>query len=242
MITQVSVAPSVRYFEEGLTTRWGLTKLEDTEKPCLFFGVREQQTLIENHKGFKLLYFVDKNDKWQNFNNVNNLACVYSPYANIPKEIPSKSGWFETRVNTVLQPVPLGRHVFVYLRHPTDRAQMGAKFVNVLKSKIKHPVLELCPTEILPFESVVAEYYSKAFVAVNFTESSGITSVCDLGLMGVQTFMNTQHNLRSVIPFQHIYHLVEMINKKAQNVRKIQQPINNYTLNDYWQDPKFWLS
>jgi len=241
MITQVAVASSVHYFKEHLKTRWGLTDYVDPLAPCLFFGVRGQQRLIQAHKGFKLLYFVDKGDKWTSLGNLENVAAFYSPYADIPKDVPTKQGWIEVRDTSKLIPHKMKNHVFVYLRHPIDRNSMGGKLVDKLRKQIKFPILELCLETPIPFDQVVDDYYTKCFAAVNFTESSGLTTVCDLGLMGVPTFMNTQHKLRSIINFKDSSDLVLKIKARSRYVDTIQPPINNYTLNEYWQDVNFWI-
>jgi hypothetical protein len=241
MISQVSVAPSVKYFKDALKNRWNLTDYIDSQAPSLFFGVRGQETLIEDHKGFALLYFVDRADKYQGLKKSKNIAAFYSPYADVPEHIPTKKGWIEVRDNSKLIPHRMGSHVFVYLRHPVDRNLMGGKLVDKLKKQIKFPILELCLETPIPFEQVVQDYYSKCFAAVNFTESSGLTTVCDLGLMGVPTFMNTKHTLSSVQGFTDSLDLVRKLNSRSRYINTIQAPIVNYSLNDYWQDVNFWI-
>ena len=61
-VEQVSVAKNVIYFKEGIKQKWDLNDYVDPYAPCLFFGVSQQVDLINNHKGYKLLYFVDNSD------------------------------------------------------------------------------------------------------------------------------------------------------------------------------------
>jgi hypothetical protein len=241
VISQISTASNVIYFEDYLKARWNLTSYVDKEAPCLFFGVRGQQSKINDHKGFKLLYFVDRADIWQGVKHTRSMAAFYSPYAGIPKSIKTRQGWIEIRDNSKLVPGVLGNCIFVYSRHPLDRNLMGGRFIDKLKREIKFPILELCTTTTLPFEQVVSEYYSKCFAAVNFTETSGLTTVCDMGLLGVPTFMNTKHKLNSVIDFANFTDLIHKLNVRSRYIGTMQTPVSNYNLNDYWQNLNFWI-
>jgi len=241
-VEQVSVANHVNYFKEGIKQRWGLSDYYHPYAPCLFFGVASQVELINNHKGPKILYFVDKNDVFPNSLNKENLFAFYNPYSNIPSDIPTKKGWIETRINDNIIPGQLGDKVFVYLRNPKYAKSMGADIVTELQKKINYEIITLSQNSPIPFDKVITDYYSKSFVSVNFSDCSGVTTVCDLGLFGVKTIMNTQLDLNSLILCKSLDEVPELINIEATKIGTSQPPINNYNLNYYWQHLNFWLN
>ena len=241
IIQQVSVSPVVNYFKNGITEKWGLTEYTDSTKPCLFFGVDGQIDRINSHSGFKLLYFVSEYDKWDNRINKNNVYCVNNPYSNIPTDVVSKSGWFETRNNSELLLTPLGNKVFIYLRRPQDENIMGKFDVNLLQSKIDYEIICLSQDPPIGFSDVITNYYNQCFISVNFTKTSGITTVCDLGLIGRKTIMNTDLDLKSVIGFKTMDDIINQINEESLKINTIQDKINNYTLNDDWFLTDSWV-
>jgi hypothetical protein len=242
IIQQVSVSPYVKYFENGLIEKWGLSTYTDPTKPCLFFGVNGQIDLINNHTGFKLLYFVSEHDKWENTIDKKNVYCVQNPYSNIPKDVISKSGWFETRNNKDLVQTPLGDKVFIYLRRPQDEHLMGKIDVNHLQKKINYEIICLSKDPPIEFNEVVNNFYNQCFISVNFTKTSGVTTVCDLGLIGRKTIMNTNLDLKSVVGFKSMNDIIKQIEKESTKINTIQEKIDNYTLNDKWFLIDFWVN
>jgi len=241
-IKQVSVAPFLNYFKEGLKARWGLSDYYDPYAPCLFFGGVGQVELINKHKGYKLLYFADIVDKYPSELNPENVVAFGNPYSTIPSTIPVKYGWIETRINNAITPSPLGDKVFVYLRQPSDEIRLGLLEVQKLQKKINYEIITLSEPNPIPFQEVVNNYYKKSFISVNFTESAGLTTVCDLGLRGVKTIMNTKLSLSSLLEISSNEEIPLLIEKEAKKIGTIQKPIDNYNLNDVWQDLNFWIS
>ena len=80
-ISQVSVSQTATYFKTGLKERWGLSDYSDPNAPCLFFGVSDQVDLINKHKGYKLLYFIDKYDTYPANISSHNVICFANPYS-----------------------------------------------------------------------------------------------------------------------------------------------------------------
>ena len=193
-------------------------------------------------KGPKILYFVDNNDVFPNSLNKENLFAFYNPYSNIPSDIPTKKGWIETRINDNIIPGQLGDKVFVYLRNPKYAKSMGADIVTELQKKINYEIITLSQNSPIPFDKVITDYYSKSFVSVNFSDCSGVTTVCDLGLFGVKTIMNTKLDLNSLILCKSLDEVPELINIEATKIGTSQPPINNYNLNYHWQDLNFWIN
>ena len=239
---QVSVAKNVIYFKEGIKQKWGLNDYIDPYAPCLFFGVSQQADLINKHKGYKLLYFVDNSDTFLPSIDKKNVISFYNPFAKIPSDIPVKHGWIETRNNDIITPTILNDKVFVYLRRPQDGISMGSKIIEELQKKINYEIITLSQDPPIPFQNVVEEYYKKSFVSVNFTTNGGLTTVCDLGLMGIKTIMNTQIDLRSLLKCNSLDEVPHLIENESKKIGTIQDPINNYTLNEVWQNVEFWLT
>ena len=241
-ISQVSVSQAATYFKTGLKERWGLSDYSDPNAPCLFFGVSDQVDLINKHKGHKLLYFIDKYDTYPANISSHNVICFANPYSKIPAHIKTKPGWFETRVNTILTPAPLGNKVFVYLRNPTYASFHGSNQIPILQKLINYEILPLSPSQPIPFSDVVDNYYRKCFVSVNFTETEGLTSVCDLGLIGIRTIMNTKIDLASLLKCNTFEEVPQLIKNESVKIGSIQPIINNYTINPHWQNIDFWLT
>lgn len=242
IINQISSSPYAQYFKPNIMERWGLKDYHNPNAPCLFFGVRGQEEIINNHKGFKLLYFMDVKDIFPKHININNLACFFNPYSNIPETIPTKEGWFETRTNTQIKPSPLGDKIFVYLRGPSFERGMGLNELNTMKKYLKYEVITLSPSPHIPFPEVIKNYYNKCFISINFTSGAGLTTVCDLGLMGRKTIMNTNFNLNSVLNSTSIQQTLDLIDIESKKIGSVPPPINNYSLNDMWRNVDFWIN
>lgn len=241
-INQVSVAPFLTYFKEELKNRWDLSDYYDPYAPCLFFGIIGQLELINEHKGYKLLYFADKIDKYPKELDPKNVVAFYNPYSDIPPSIPVKQGWIETRVNDIITPSPLGDKIFVYLRKPSDEIGLGKHEIERLRHIIKYEIITLSQDPPIPFSEVVNNYYKKSFVSINFTESAGLTTVCDLGMMGIKTIMNTKLSLNSLLKVNSFEEISSLVENEAKKIGTIQEPINNYNLNNIWQDINFWIN
>jgi len=241
-IKQVSVAPFLNYFKRGLKERWGLTDYHNLDEPCLFFGMEQQINLINKHKGYKLLYPSHGGDKFLPSIKKENVICFYRAYAEIPFDVPSKKGWIETRVNDELKCIPKGDKVIVYYRSPQEAKGMGLEYVEKLQKLIDFKIVGIAHNPPIPFNQIINKYYNQAFVGINFTTTAGLTTVCDLGLMGIKTIMNTKEELNSLIKFQSFEEIPSIIQEESKNIGIQGSIINNYTLNDVWQDLDFWLN
>ena len=53
--------------------------------------------------------------------------------------------------------------------------------------------------------------------------------------------MNTKLSLSSVLRIDNFEEIPLLIENEARKIGTFQKPINNYNLNDVWQDMNFWL-
>ena len=245
LIEQVSFGSSMSFFKEGLKNRWNLTEDYNPYKPCLFFEVGGNETRINNHKSFKLIFPV--NDRCalrlKDILPSQDLWVIERPCIPVPHFLNKFRGEFEIKDYSMFQPVPLGDKIYAYTGQPSRRSQFRYDLIQDIQARIDKEIIigeHYNVRHYLNINSLYNNFYKKCFLNLNFSEEAGLTSVIELASMGIKTITNNKSQWACMIPWKDIDCIIQTIFQESEKIGSTQEPINIHSINDCWQNVDFW--
>lgn len=243
-IEQVRVSHGVRFFKQGLMERWNLKDYHDINKPCYFCGIYNQEDIdaIKNHRGFKLVHFVNAhgNKFINNFVNLDNLVVRYHPYLKAPNSIIVKEAKFELKDYSMFKPNILGNKIYCYINSDKRKHIYGYEKAIQIQKRIKWEIIfgKLGHS----IEDLKKNYYDKCFVNLNLnkTGAGGLTSATELGRMGRKTIINSKFNSEHLINYNNDEYIIELIEEESKKIGTLQREINHHTTGEEWLNVDFW--
>lgn len=251
-ITQIAVDSTVIFFRENLIKRYNFSEYKSKEEPTLFFGIYNQVDLINNHKGYKIVYLASpvdggklswitpseklyvKDDKILHGNNLIDIPSVYQ----------KKHIIFETKPYNKFQPNSLGKKVYVYLGSE-GRKNNEFAFERIKKIQDKSPFdfiygMTQPNNSFYPEDYIKENWYDNCFVNINLSHYNGLQSMVELAFMGRKTIAKFHRDFPCVIKYENDEHILELINNESKKIGTTQPAINVHTVKDEWLDIGWW--
>jgi predicted O-methyltransferase YrrM len=249
-IEQVCLPQEINFFKENLIKRYNLLEYNDIEKPTLFFGLRNQGSLIDNHKGLKLLLPSSPIDipKIKNYENV---IFICSDKYELPPNIKRKSLTPEIKDYNIFTPTPLGDKIYLYSGFQNGWNLKNNNLINEIQKRINYEIITTSHSDLTNYYDInylKTNYYDKSFINLNLTNFHGLATTIELGLMGRKTIIKNI-NINSIqridfpnfIYYETIDDIVEIINEESKKIGTIQPSINAHNVGDEWLDLSFWV-
>tara|TARA_B110000444_G_C18838336_1_gene597400 strand:- start:284 stop:1033 length:750 start_codon:yes stop_codon:yes gene_type:complete len=242
-INQISVASSVKFFKEGLMKRWNLVDYYDKDLPCLFFGLRHNVELINEHRGFALVVpgeslcgkLSNKITKHEN------IVFVDFPSRNTSKKFKHVAKLFEIKDYSIFKPKPLGNKIYAYFGTGNRTRTFRHDGLQRIQSKINYEIVCAKFTKILPIEVLKKEYYDNTFLSINLSTTGGLTTVTDLAFMGIKTISNHPIGWDCFLRYKDESEIIDIINTEANKIGSVQPAINVFNANEVWQNTNYWI-
>jgi len=246
MIKQVRVSHGLRRFKPGIMERWDLKDYHNKNASCLFLNINGKEDIdaVKNHKGFKLIFFANSrgNEFINHFIGVENLAVMdFNPYLTIPQGMKHKGGLFELEDFSMFKPNKLGDCIYCYMGNQHAKYRFGWNRIRKIQKRTKYKILLGFQAHTL--KELKRDYYDRCFLNINLSRSGGggMLTVLELARMGRKTIMNTKHSFDCIIPYKDDEDIIRLINKEAEKIGTIQPENYYFTINDKWQDEKYWM-
>lgn len=244
-IKQVSVGNSVGFFKKNLMSRWNLHEYYDSKTPSLFFGVWGNIDKIENHKGFKLIFPVDSkcSVNLNKINNLDNLIVVDRPHIQIPDKFKKVKGEFEIKNYEMFKPSILGDKIHAYVGQKERRQQFNYNLIKEIQEKIDYKIIISEKLDNKNYDNIFLtknSVYDKCFLNLNFSKDGGLTTVIEMGLMGIKTITNNKNRWENMIPYHDSEDIVNIINNESKKIGTLQKGIDIHSINEVWMNLKYW--
>jgi len=243
LISQVCFGYNMSHFEKGLINRWNLKPYTDQTQPTLFFGSAGLLDIIQNHKGFGIIYPVDQTDvRLNEIKPMKNIIVLDRAYASISDSWNKFNGEFQFKDYTLYKPNKLGDCIYAYFM-PWHNYSSILSWLNIIQNNIKYKIIYpsvQSPSQFLPEEKLKRDYYDKCFINLNLTEANGLTTTRELAMMGRMTISNVNMDYKCLIPYNSIESILDLIEIEATKIGTIQPSIDVHTLGDEWMDVNFW--
>jgi hypothetical protein len=125
-----------------------------------------------------------------------------------------------------------------------DKIEFKYSFVSEIQKNIDYEIvfggLGVEVSTYINIESLKEQYYDKCFLNLNLSENHGFVTVRELGLMGRKTIMNTTYDFPSIMRYDNIDHIIQLINQESKKIGTIQDSINPHCQDDDWLFLDFW--
>jgi len=238
---------NMSFFKKGLMDKWKLKEYNDINKPCLFFGTNKILEDIKKHKGFKLIYPVDRACIHINtLVGIKNLIVIDRPFIKLSKEIKKVACEFDIKDYSNFKPNVLGDKIYIYLGSKLRAKGLGFYRIDEIQKKINFQIIYTIRNNIenyLSIEKIKSEFYDKCFLNLNLSEyCSGLTTAIELARMGRKTIMNTNMNYDFLLPYKTNEDIVRIINKESEKIGTIQPEIISSCVEDEWTNVDYWFS
>lgn len=241
-IHQVSVAGSVIFFKKGFIDRWNLMERYDIDLPCFFLGI-EQTDKINEHRGIKIIYpispwdctFLEKVDR------KDNIILINSPFLPNNHGYKTKNVEIELKKYDSFQPKTLGDKIYTYIGWESRKTEFKFELLREIQSKIPWEIIYFINDEYASIDHIIKNYYDKVFLNINLSHGTGMTTVRELGMMGVKTIMNCGYDFPSIIKYKDQDDIIRIINEESKKIGTTQDRIDCHNVGDEWMDLDFWL-
>lgn len=245
----------LHFFEKDFRERWNLEQYNNVNEPAIFFGICNNDKIINEHKGFKLIILASSVDGSKLFNHINPENVVikkelisHGPHLiDIPNKFKVKQADFQIKDYSMFRPNTLGDKVYAYIGSDGRNKEFNYDKLKELSKKCEYEFIYGSYTttnHMIPFNILKENYYDKCFVNLNLSKANtGMTSVFELAYMGRYTISNVPRArgpLPSVINFDDDDDIINKINNEAKKIGTIQPSIENCTVNDEWLYIDFW--
>lgn len=245
-ISQVCFGHNMSYFEKGLVNRWNLKPYTDPTLPTLFFGSAGLLDVIQNHKGFGLIYPVDQTEvRLNGINPIKNIVILDRPLSKITNAWNKYKGEFQIKDYTLYKPNPLGDFIYLYFM-PWHTSPIISPLLNIIQNETKYKIIGYpsfpSHNNFIPEKELKQDYYDKCFVNLNLTEANGLTTTIELAMMGRKTISNIDIDYKCLISYDSIESILNLIEIEATKIGTIQPSIDVHTLGEEWRDVNFWES
>ena len=246
-ITQIYT--QLGHFRKDFCDLWGVVPFNNPNDPCVFFGVFDQNDInaIRNHKGFKLVWFVNArgNQYINELQGIDNLVVKSNPYLTVPNGMKQKDASIMIKDYSMFVPTPMGDMVYCYIGTRQREGRMQLKRLKSIEEGVKYEFIYGYLGH--PIKYVRDNYYDKCFININLTEGGGRTTVREMAAMGRKTVMNTKFLHPAIIPFTDDEHIKYIINQEAAKIGTLPPPITGdddskmEAAGDEWLDVEYWL-
>lgn len=242
-INQVSVAPCVKFFERNLKERWELESYNNINEPCLFFGVENQYTLINNHVGPKIIWIISPSDAGnvRYISIKENVTIIGSPFLSRISSFRVKDVEISIKDYSMFKPKPLGDKIYTYLGIDGNRGEFNPHLIHQIQQRIPYEIIYHIGDSYLSSEDLKKNYYDKCFLNINLSYGNGMTTVRELGFMGIKTIMNTGYKFPSIINYSNVEDIIKIINSESKKIGTIQDSMDCHTAGEEWKNLDFWF-
>jgi len=244
-IKQCSAANSANFFKKNLFERWDFEEYNNPYQPCFFFGANSQIDLINNHKGLKIVYFIDPHDC--TFSNQilysDNLFFINSPFLKNTGNVKVKNIEIEIKNYQMFQPNRFGNKIYTYIGWEYRVNEFNLDLIKQIGKHVNYEVIfgiQSSLNDYIDISQVKREYYDNCFVNLNLSNGTGMTTVRELGLMGRKTIMNTGYNFPSIIKYKDFDDIIRLINQESKKIGTLNEKIDCHNVGDEWLDTFFW--
>lgn len=245
-----------QYFGSNFRSKWTLDYYSDSNKPCIFLGLYEQDDVekLTAHKGEKILIwgggdmeppklkFISDLQKQQNIfvwgypGEFSNILSLYG-IEHKPLHIPLKD-------YSNFKPSPLGENIYVYKGIHGNRPEYFRW------NEIVGPLIEvfgkdrIISADHLPIEDLVEKVYKNCFVYVKPNPKGGCTTMFELGHMGIRTIGKGHQSLDYFTEYTDIYQLVDLIVEESKHIGQIRTEVADLAKKAFtgeeWLSLSFW--
>jgi hypothetical protein len=258
-IDQIYIAPNLEeYFGKKFRRKWNLKKYYDSTKPSVFLGLFSDDdfSIFNNHKAFSvflpaggeilrskaaILGALENKEE-------NHVVCFgkiadFFKRANIScyeLNIPVKS------YNT-FTPTALGNKIYYYLGVNGDR-HSELSYNEVIKPLIDELGEDLfISTQNTPLDILYKNFYKNCFLYIQPQPSSGLTTMFELGHMGIMTASNFSSDLPNVINYESLDDLKKIIENEKNKIGTVQKELakkvkNSFIKTKEWLDTDYYLN
>lgn len=251
-INQIAIAKNLEeYFGENFRKRWDLKRYNDPTKPALFLGLflDDDFDLFNNHKsisvftpaGGEILRDANKIINVLKNKKTNHIVC----YGKI-KDFFENNDLFCHELNIpvksyeVFSPTPLGNKVYYYLGVNGNRhSELG--YDTIIKPLIDEFGEDLfISAKNTPLDVLYENFYKECFLYIQPQPLSGLTTMFELGHMGIMTASNFSNDLPNVINYKSLEDLKKIIKNEKKKIGTIQNEISQKVKNSFFQKDD-WL-
>lgn len=245
-INQVSVAGCLKFFKNNFLKRYSLNDYYDSSQPCFFLGA-EQPNIINNHKGLKIIYLASEYDCTflNQLSSTENTILHWSPYLKNYPQFKNKYVEIELKDYSNFKPNVMGDKIYTYIGWWERKCEFQFDLLNEIQKKIKYEIMYGIVDDLNNYYSVddlKSNFYDKSFLNINLSSGTGMTTVRELGLMGRKTIINCGYPFPSIIPYNSIDHIIEIINEESLKIGTIGESMDCHTVKDEWLELNFWTN
>lgn len=250
-IIQAYVPPGLSYFKKNFLDKYKLIDYRDPYQPALFFGARESTPLINKHKDWKLILPCLPKD-YPELESFEKTLLICSDNYQPKKELIRKSITPEIKDYSLFKPKPLGDKIYIYTGFKNGWDLSNYEILHELEKRIDFEIIRTSHAEIKSYydiEYLKENYYDKCFLNLNFTDGNGLSTVIEMGLMGIKTLFRKRHlnNIQRLefpnfIYFETIEDIIGIVNEESKKIGSIQPSIDAHNVKgDEWLYLDFWL-
>lgn len=245
-IEQACVAGCLNFFKKSFLERWNLKDYYSEYNPCFFFGA-EQPKMINNHKGFRIIYLASEYDCTflNQIETTENTVLHWSPYLHNYPQFKSKYVEIELKNYEKFKPNVMGDKIYSYIGWWERRNEFQYDLLNEIQKRIKYEIIYGVVDSLDQYykeDELKEKFYDKSFLNINLSSGTGMTTVREMGLMGRKTIMNCGYPFPSIIKYNSIDHLIEIINDESEKIGTIHDSMNCHTVNNEWLELNFWTN
>jgi hypothetical protein len=248
-VKQAFVAPSIKFFKENFLSVNNLIDYHSDTEPSVFFGAAESSSLINKHKGYKIILPCHPTD-YPVIENYKNTLFICSDNYQLPNSVIRKSITPRIKNYDLFKPNLLGDKIYFYSGFKSGW-NFKTDFITELQKKINYEIITTNHNTLNDYYSInhlKNNYYDKTFLNLNFSAGTGLASMKELGLMGRKTIFNPKikNNIQRLefpnfINYNSVEDIIRVINEESKKIGTIQSPIDPHNVGDEWLDLDFWI-
>ena len=255
LIKQISSAPhGLIPWVERLKNLYGFSDYYNIHEPCFFWGCGNQEEIINQHLGLKIVKCITPWDctTINSLINSENLFIISDPFFDTHINFNFVNLEFEFQDYTMFKPKPLGNKIYTYMRDPFE---FQLSHLHEIQRKINYEIiyggLNVEIENRLSLKDLKERYYDESFLSINFSTRHGYNTIRELGYMGIKTITTSRYNFPSIIPLKHFRRyantitfdmdeVVDIINLESKKIGTIQESLNPHNIKNEWIQIDFW--
>lgn len=252
---QFLIDDTVRFFEKNFMERWGFKKYYDKNKPAVFFGIRNLPNKYENHKSYKIIIPTTPTDlpDFTHLKNNDKTILVYNRELNpeyyIPENVVVKNEIIPFKDFSLFQPNIMGDKIYYYSGFKEGWGEPWKKdLISEIQKNIDYEIITTSHNKISDYnniETLKEKFYDKCFLNLNLSESNGMTTVQEMGLMGRKTIVMRKkplfYNYDCILNCSSFEEIIKTINIESKKIGTIQPKSKIFTVNDEWLNLSYWI-
>jgi len=257
-IGQIYIAPNLEeYFGKNFRKKWNLKKYHNPNLPSVFLGLfsNDDFRIFNEHKALsvflpaggeilrdkELIITTLKSKKENHIVSYGKIADFFKKNNIFCHELNISVKSYDTFI-----PTALGSKIYYYLGVNGDRhSELG--YDEVIKPLIDELGEELfISTQNIPIDVLHENFYKNCFLYVQPQPSSGLTTMFELGHMGIMTASNFSNTLPNVINYESLEDLKKIIENEKNKIGTIQEELSQKVKNSFfqkndWLDTDYYL-